>query len=429
LLFSIGLALLASLAFGAGLTFWHAGHKVQTEVKAAIAVGTHVVRNALDDSMRSDTNRRQLVERLIAGFDGDRHLRAYVLDRDNQVRLASNPEPPKDIVPAWFQRLLGGDLLQTQVRLPAQFGDYSSVLLATDPSNELAEAWSDTGLALAVLATFCTLVLGVVYWTVARGLRSLRDLSVAFARVGRGDYSSSIAESGPMELAYIAREFNQMVTRLSTMRLQNDRLNEQLRNVQEKERASLSRELHDEIGPFLFAVGLDASALQQIARRGLAPRIQRELAPRLDAIRDAIAHMQKHLKLILGRLRPTVLLDVQVCREELGERAKKVVFLIVREALSNALRHGDPRRIEVKVGLEIDGMIRIAVADDGGGMRPTGAVVGYGIIGMQERAASLSGTLTVCNRGDEKGVIVAAELPVNGSVEFRQPRATEAISA
>jgi hypothetical protein len=38
LIVSIGVALLASLALGAALTFWHAGYQVQTEVRAAIAV-------------------------------------------------------------------------------------------------------------------------------------------------------------------------------------------------------------------------------------------------------------------------------------------------------------------------------------------------------------------------------------------------------
>jgi two-component system sensor histidine kinase UhpB len=165
LVVSIGLALLASLALGAALTFWHAGYKVQTEVQAAIAVGERVARSAIDDSERQGGNRRQRVMQLIAEFDGDRHLRAYLVDRDNRVLLASTPEPPNDDVPAWFQSLLGGDPQRVQVGLPAEFGDYGSVVLATDSSNELAEAWSDTGLALAVLATFCMLVLGVVYWT------------------------------------------------------------------------------------------------------------------------------------------------------------------------------------------------------------------------------------------------------------------------
>ena len=83
-----------------------------------------------------------------------------------------------------------------QVPLPAEFDNYGSVTLVTDASNELAEAWSDTGLDLAMLAIFCTLVLGVVYWTLSGGLRALQALSVAFARVGRGDYGASVAEAG-----------------------------------------------------------------------------------------------------------------------------------------------------------------------------------------------------------------------------------------
>jgi two-component system sensor histidine kinase UhpB len=67
------------------------------------------------------------------------------------------------------------------------------------------------------------------------------------------------------------------------MKLQNDRLNEQLTNVQEEERADLARELHDEIGPFLFAVSLDVSAIHQIAKDDVAS----QLAPRMEAIRDA----------------------------------------------------------------------------------------------------------------------------------------------
>jgi two-component system sensor histidine kinase UhpB len=448
---SIGLALLASLALGGALTFWYAGYKVQTEVRAAIAVGAHIARNAIDGSLQPGTNRRQRVEQLIAAFDGDRHLRAQLVDRDGQVVLASQPEAPKDVVPVWFQRLLGGEAMLVQVKLPTELGDYASVVLVTDPGNELAEAWSETGLALAVLATFCTLVLSVVYGTLARGLRPLQDLSVAFAVVGRGDYSSSIAESGAVEFARIGREFNQMVTRLSTMKLENDHLNEQLRNVQEEERAGLARELHDEIGPFLFAVGLDVSTIHQIARND--PRLQLELAPRLNAIRDAVAHMQKHLKLILGRLRPTVLLDlglahavdnvidfwrarypsivfdVQVCVEDFGERLEETIFRIVREGLSNALRHGHPSRIQVHVRLETNDMIAIRIIDDGGGMAPTGSAIGFGITGMQERAALLGGTLTVLNRTDGKGVVVAAELPFDRSAEYRPAPVKEAISA
>jgi two-component system sensor histidine kinase UhpB len=451
LIVSIGLALLASLALGAALTFWHAGYKVQTEVQAAIAVGAHVAQSAVYDSEQQGTKRSERVTQLIGEFDGDRHVRAYLLDRDSRVLLASTPEPPTDAAPAWFQKLLGGEPRKLQVSLPAEFGNYGSVVLATDPSNELAEAWDDTGLALAVLATFCMLVLGVVYWTLARGLRPLQDLSAAFARIGRGDYGSSVPESGPVELARIGREFNQMVEHLSTVRRQNSRLNVQLRNVQEEERAGLARELHDEIGPFLFAVGLDVSSIHQIAKNDQP--LQVLLEPRLEAIRDAVAHMQKHIRMILGRLRPIALFDlglphaidnivdfwrarypnvtfdVRVCREGLGDRLEEPVYQIVRESLSNALRHGHPIRIEIEIGSADNDTIAINVSDDGGGMSPTGSSIGFGITGMQERAALLGGTLSVCDRVDAKGVVVSARLPLDRTAEREASKSRETVSA
>ena len=451
LMVSIGVALLVSLALGATLTFWHAGYKVQTEVQAAIAVGAHVAQSAVHDSEQQDTNRRDRVTKLIGEFDGDRHVRAYLLDRDDLVLLASTPEPPTDAAPAWFQRLLGGEPRKLQVSLPAEFGNYGSVVLATDPSNELAEAWDDTELALAVLATFCMLVLGVVYWTLARGLRPLQDLSAAFARVGRGDYGSSVRESGPVELARIGREFNQMVGRLSIMRRQNSHLSEQLRNVQEEERAGLARELHDEIGPFLFAVGLDVVSIHQMAKTDLS--LQLALAPRLEAIRDAVAHMQKHLKVILGRLRPIALFDlglpraiddivdfwrarypnvtfdVRVCGETLGEQLEAAVYQIVRESLSNALRHSHPSRIDILVELTVNDTIAISVIDDGGGMPPAGPAIGFGITGMQERAALLGGTLSVGDRVDAKGVVVGARLPLDRPAEGDPLKSRETVSA
>jgi two-component system sensor histidine kinase UhpB len=450
LIVSIGLALLATLAFGAALTFWHAGYKVQTEVQAAIAVGARVAQNAVDDSEQQGENRRQRVERLIAEFDDDRHLRAFLVDRDNQTLLASSPDVPEEPAPAWFHRLLGGQPIRREVALPPEFGNYGSVVLVTDPSNELAEAWSDTGLALAELAIFCSLALGVVYWTLAVALRPLRGLSAAFARVGSGDYDARVPEQGAAEFVRIGREFNQMAHRLMTMKLQNDRLNGQLQTVQEEERAALARELHDEIGPFLFAVSLDASTIQQIARND--PSFQHALAPRLDAIRDAIAHMQKHLRVILGRLKPAVLLDlglthaidntidfwrtrypnvifdVRLCHEAFGERLEEAIYWIVREGVSNALRHGSPDRIEVDVHLQADTSVMITVADDGRGMSEPGAV-GFGISGMQERAALLGGTLAVHNRRDGNGVIVAAELPLDDSSRVRTVPLEKAIPA
>jgi two-component system, NarL family, sensor histidine kinase UhpB len=449
LIIPIGLGLLAILAFGGTFAFWDAARQVQTEMRSAIAVGEHIAQTAVDDSSQA-TDRFQRLERLIREFDGNRHLQAFLIDRNKQVALVSKLESPNTRVPDWFRQLLDRGSQTARIKLPAEFGEHEALVLTTDAANELAEKWGDIGLALALLVTFCAFVLGLVYSTLARGLRPLEDLNGAFIRVGRGDYGPRVAESGAMELARLAREFNQMVTRLSTMKVQNARLNEQLANVQEEERADLARELHDEIGPFLFAVGLDISAIHQIINSNNDTSTQ--LASRLEAIRAAIAHMQKHLKIILGRLRPAVLLDLglaqaidnlidfwkgrhpdvvlnlKVTPESFGELLDEGIYRIVRESLSNALRHGHPTEIDISVQLETDDTVAIDVVDDGGGTKPANILIGFGITGMQERVALLGGTISIRNRGDGKGVAVSARLPFQMPPELQVREIEEAAS-
>ncbi len=66
--------------------------------------------------------------------------------------------------------------------------------------------------------------------------------------------------------------------------------------------------------------------------------------------------------------------------------------------------------MEISVELR-DGLIRLEVADDGGGLRQQPGDGGFGIIGMRERAAALGGRLGVENRLDIAGVVVSASIP------------------
>jgi signal transduction histidine kinase len=78
-----------------------------------------------------------------------------------------------------------------------------------------------------------------------------------------------------------------------------------------------------------------------------------------------------------------------------------------------------PSEIDIKIELGEDGrVVTIEVVDDGGGMKASNAAIGFGITGMQERAAMLGGTILVQNRGDGKGVAVTARLPRHGPSEL-----------
>ena len=430
LLFSIFLTLLLSLAAGAAFTYWHAVAKIETEMQAAIAVGGRFAHNAVDDA-EDPVNPQRRLDLLVADFDGDRHLRAFLIV-DGRVIKASKLAKPESPAPAWFFHLLAGAPKVLNVGLPPAFDNFGSIVLQTDADNEVAEVWSDIGLTLSVLTIFCALVLAFVYWTLGTAIRPLQDLTAAFARVGERDYRERVSERGPLELVRLYHGFNQMVERLAHAEQQNKRLQEQLATVQEEERADLARDLHDEIGPLLFAANVDAVAIEQLAQNDAHDRIPE----RVGVLREAIGRIQRHVRDILGRLRPAVLLDVglshaldnlvsfwrahrpnlefhvDVPEVGFGELLDATVYRIVQESLSNAVRHGDPTRIEVIVTAEPDQEIAIRVIDDGGGLKGNGRPGGFGIIGMQQRVATLGGVVEVKNRPDGRGVVVSARLPM-----------------
>jgi two-component system sensor histidine kinase UhpB len=215
------------------------------------------------------------------------------------------------------------------------------------------------------------------------------------------------------------------------METANQRLNDQLATVQEEERADLARDLHDEVSPFLFSVEVDASTIRQMSQ---APD-RNVVAERADAIRVAVAHMNKHVRSILGQLRPSVHLEFGLANaiETLvaswklrdpnvtfnvdvaylgGQKEDAVIHGIVREAISNAFKHARPTRIDVAVTSEGASDVRVVVRDDGGGLTPGSAAGGFGLIAMRERVAALGGTLEVKNSENPAGVTVDVRLPI-----------------
>jgi two-component system sensor histidine kinase UhpB len=265
----------------------------------------------------------------------------------------------------------------------------------------------------------------------------LPTLSAAFARLGGGDYTVRVAESGPTELAKLCTGFNEMAGRLGQMEKRNRELNEQLATVQEEERADLARDLHDEVSPFLFAVDVDATSIRQMAD-GQEPE-PGAIAARADAIREAVAHMKKHVKSILGRLRPAVHLElglanaietlvaswqlrnpdvsfnVDVTDRSCGQKLDAVIHGIVREAISNAFKHGTPTEIDVAITRDADDDVSVVVRDDGGGLKPSSLSSGFGLIAMRERVTALGGTVDINNRDDKAGVSVDVRLPIRES--------------
>lgn len=437
LIILILLILPLSLLFGGVLTYWHALDKVETEMAAAIALGETTVRDAVG-TWPQDQDVKEQAKRLVQVFDGDRHLRASLIGSDGAQIASSRPAAPGLPAPDWLQHALAGPVHSTDIALPSQAG---TLRMTADARNEIGEVWEDVTLKLKIIACFFGLLLALVYWTLDMALRPLDKLAVALSEVGHGNFTAHVDEKGPAELVAIYREFNRMADGLKDAEGQNRALTLQLNAVQEEERKDLARDLHDEIGPFLFAVDVDAQTISQYLQRGAYD----EVAGRSAAIRQSVAHMQSHVRAILNRLRPAMLLELglaqaidqlvafwrarhpgiaitaDISQASYGEIVDEIAFRTVQEAINNAVRHGKPQSIRIEAVTDpVLSALRLTISDDGAGIASS-ATPGFGISGMRERAAMAGGTLEVSQKPGRRGVTVIAMLPIKSSCEAHVP--------
>jgi two-component system sensor histidine kinase UhpB len=458
----IGSVLLVSLACGSVLVAWRAAHSVRTELRAALDVGTKTIHNGLDELVAS-ADRANELRRLVATFNGNRHVRVTLLDAQDQPVAVSRLLVPTDPAPGWFRSLIGGGLGAVRVPVLPAGGD-GVVVLQTDPINEIGEVWAESRDAVLVLGGFALLSALLTCGVVGRALRPIEDLSTAFQQIGKGNYYGKVSENGPPELTRLASGFNLMTQQLAAAATQNRRLNERLLTLQAEERAELARDLHDEIGPLLFAVDMTAATIERLAG---SDRID-AIPTQVGAIHDAVGRMQRHVRVILGRLRPIRAIGLAVAIERLaafwrsrrpdisfivavtveedrtGDDLKETIYRIVQEAVSNAIRHGKPTRVEIAVALAGDDGVRVEVTDDGIGMVKNGmmadGVTGdgmamdgiidrdpaqLGLVGMRERVMAMAGSLSIRRGGNGRGLALVAWLPCADSVQSQTMAGTE----
>ena len=189
-------------------------------------------------------------------------------------------------------------------------------------------------------------------------------------------------------------------------------LNEQMVNTQEAERMRIAGELHDGI-------------LQQITSLSLRlAKVKRQAPPDSEA-RTTVATLQQQLiqigtdiRHISHELHPTLLQDAGLpaalsayCEEfsnvrglpvscetdesvkELSPGAALCLYRIAQEALGNAAKHSEAKKVEVRL-TRANGAICLSVSDDGVGCAPNqmGKSGGLGVINMRERVLQLNGT-------------------------------------
>lgn len=371
-----------------------------------------------------------------------RHLKIEFFNLEGKL-IESNISETRtqtiDQAPSWFVNFMGliSDPWQAK-RLPVDILGQAkgSIVITPDPSYEFGEIWNQLKGIFYLAGAFFILTNILVAWIVFRALSPVEFILKSLTELELGNLNVKMPNLKTSELLAISSKFNHMVKTLRLSIEQNHKLTQKLIRVQEEEKKSLARDLHDEFAQSLTAINADAAVLKALANKEY-PKIK----PSAHAISDLSKHLMNLVGGMLNRLKLGVLnelgleeglidlistwklrhskinLNYEINLKGLpktNEIIPVTTYRIIQECLTNISRHAKAKNIGIKIqfikknpSLKI---IDIHIKDDGVGLSKLHRD-GFGISGMRERIREVNGKIKIVSELNQ-GLTLHIQLPI-----------------
>jgi len=228
------------------------------------------------------------------------------------------------------------------------------------------------------------------------------------------DSSVLLALISPALYFWVYKPMQMQIQRVQYSENQVRQLSRRLLEAAEDEQRRLALDLHDELGQSLSAMQLQLEQIQKPLHTQ-APQLENHI----QSIQRYLRQLQGQVRTIVGRLRPTLLDDLGIgpALESLvadlatthpevqlrlnitglhrrpSSAVETAIFRLCQEGLNNAIRHGRPRLIEIKLTASHPELI-LTIHDDGCGFDAQASRSAFhhlGLLGMRERVSSLGG--------------------------------------
>jgi two-component system sensor histidine kinase UhpB len=306
-------------------------------------------------------------------------------------------------------------------------------VVSPEPNSEIAEAWEETKMLLAMMSLVFLAVNIMVYLVVAHALRPISHITKALSDIESGRLDTRLPTFKLPEMESISQKFNTMASTMENSICDNQRLTQRIIRLQETERKSLAQELHDEIGQHLTAIHVDASVIEQ--SNDLTSSIKSA-----QAIDEVACHMMVILRSMLKRLRPGGLDELSFidALQELinswqqrhtqtdlsyqiqgefhlaDESIQLTLYRVLQECLTNISRHSRATEVSVKLA-QSETAFSLEITDNGKGFDVLQQRAGFGISGMQQRVDSVNGEMDIDAKPGQ-GVIIKISIPKQGEI-------------
>jgi two-component system, NarL family, sensor histidine kinase UhpB len=316
------------------------------------------------------------------------------------------------------------------------------LVIRPDPRSEIEEILTASARTLVLLLSFVAAMIMATWLMIGRALAPVRALQQGLARLATGAEKADLPHFELREFDQVARSIDGLASSLTRAREAERAVSRRLVNLQESERAELARELHDEFGQALTAIGVAAAYLERHGTRADPSTLQACVRD----IRSQVEHMSAHVRGLLGELRPHGLeglglvdalhdlvsgwsrrvpeieltLDWPVALPWMDQEASLAIYRTLQEVLTNVQRHSCASRLHVALHFR-DGALVLRAHDNGRGCAGASQpMLGGGLTGMRERAHFAGGSLSFfvpepSGFGVELCVPVVAPNPVDAS--------------
>jgi signal transduction histidine kinase len=352
-------------------------------------------------------------------------------------RFCSQVEALGPLPPAWFATLdawVFGHHRAIEKPLSFHDKDAGTVTTTVEPSAALRQSWSRVSLAVWVAVTMAAGVSILAAFMMGHALQPVRDIVGKLRKLEQGDRDWRLPAFRTAEFNHIARAVNELADTLTRMDATRMAMTAKLFQVQEEERRTLARDLHDEFGQCMtatlaLAALIEANAAQQQEMAQDARTITQLQQRMITTLRSTLARLRaQHVEEIgleasLRQLfadynvqsgaRPVFLLNASGRLAAIPKHVALNIYRIAQECLTNAVRHGSPTevRLSVEHTESPTETIALSVEDDGGGDADMlNHSPGNGLLGIRERIAALGGSLLIGRTA--AGVRIAAVIPV-----------------
>lgn len=345
----------------------------------------------------------------------DHRLRHVALSLKRSKTEQSFPSESTPPLATLLERLTLDGMTATPERR-IRIGDETLVIRA-DPHSEIQEILRDAARMLGTLILFSLGTLLLAWFAVRRALQPVRAFEEGLERLARGEDKAILPRFELREFQRIAKAIDRLAAKLAESRATERRLARRLLELQESERRELARELHDEFGQSLTAIGIAAAFVERHA----ATADSATLTECARDIRSQAVRVTSHVRGLLRQLRPhgTENMEIADSLHELidgwRQRAPEIaldtllapvlpplspnsglaLYRTLQEALTNIQRHSGASRVDIALSATA-GELRLTVADNGRGDAATALrQIGCGLRGMFERARMADGQLAL----------------------------------